>query len=251
MLEELQQKYPIQSPVKYDPDSRRVRAMERANYILSLVHDKNINTYLELGCWDGMVCWALQKNGKSVVGIDNRAEGLDERAKREGVKFVQADASALGFKDGSFDFVFSYASFEHFADPEKVLKEAMRVVRPGGYIYLNFGPLYMSPWGLHAYGIIGIPYLQLLFKPEDIRKYAQVKQLGTIDFESVNGWSLEDYRNLWKKYTGRLRVMKYYEFPVISYLDLVIKYASCFKSKTDHFDDLIIQSIEVLFKKIG
>ena len=35
------------------------------------------------------------------------------------------DAAKLQFKDESFDFVFSYDTFEHFAKPELVLQEAM------------------------------------------------------------------------------------------------------------------------------
>ncbi len=251
MLVELQQKYPIRPTAKYDPDSRRERGIERAKNMLNLVHDTSINTFLELGCWDGMVCWALQKNGKSTVAIDNRAEGFDERARSEGVKFVQADVSSLGFKDESFDFVFSYASFEHFADPAAVLKEAIRVVRTGGYIYLNFGPLYMSPWGLHAYDVIGIPYLQFLFQPEILQEFVNKKHLGSIDFKGVNGWSLEEFRNLWNRYADRLKIIKYYEFPDIFHLDLIARYASCFKSKTEIFDNLVIESIEVLFRKVS
>ena len=117
VLGELQQKYQSRPSTGYDPDSLRKKGIERAEGMLKLVHRDGLNTFLELGCWDGMVCWALQKNGKSVVAIDNRTEGFDGRAKSEGVQFVQADASFLGFRDESFDFAFSYATFEHFANP--------------------------------------------------------------------------------------------------------------------------------------
>lgn len=251
MLDELRQQYPIHFSVKYDPASRQDRGGERVGHLLNQIHDKNVNTFLELGAWDGMVGWALQKRGKTATALDIRADGFDGRARDAGVRFVQADAASTGLKDGEYDCVFSYASFEHFAAPTAVLKEAMRLLRLGGYIYLNFGPLFMSPWGLHIESVIGIPYLQLLFKPEDIQQYAQTNRLGNIGFDEVNGWSLEQYRDLWKKYSDKLQIKKYHEISVISYLDLVVQYPSCFKSKTSNFENLVVESIEVLFKKVG
>ena len=73
------------------------------------------------------------------------------------------DAANMQFEDETFDFVFSYDAFEHFASPENVLLEAIRVVRKRGYIYLEFGPLYYSPYGEHAYRSITVPYCQFLF----------------------------------------------------------------------------------------
>lgn len=251
ILESLQQKYPSAPEYGYDPQNLEQRGKERAREILSLIHKKkeNINTFLELGCWDGMVSSVLQGNGKITTAIDNRSEGFDERAGREGVTLLQMDATYLQFEDESFDFVFSYDAFEHFADPELVLQEAIRVVKTGGYIYLNFGPLYMSPMGLHAYGSITVPYCQFLFPKEILQDFANAKGLGQINFAQVNGLSLEDYRKLWNRYSHRLKRIMYHEGLNVS-LDLVMKYPSCFKSKTKCFDNLIVSSIEVLFKKI-
>jgi len=46
-----------------------------------------------------------------------------------------ADAHRLPFRDGSFDFVFSLAVFEHLHSPWIAAKEIARVLRPGGRVY--------------------------------------------------------------------------------------------------------------------
>lgn len=48
---------------------------------------------------------------------------------------VVADAHALPFEDGSFDFVFSLAVFEHLARPWVAAREIARVLRPGGRVF--------------------------------------------------------------------------------------------------------------------
>lgn len=252
ILESLQNEYPFPPDYGYDPQSLEQRGKERANEILGLIRTKSekVNTFLELGCWDGMVSCCLQRMGKTTTAIDSRSEGFDERAVRGGVTLLQMDAVHLRFEDESFDFVFSYDAFEHFADPELVLQEAIRVVKREGYIYLVFGPLYMSPMGLHAYRSITVPYCQFLFPKELLKDFVNARGLMPVDFAQVNGCSLEEFRRLWNRYSYRLKTIGYYEIPDISHLDLIMKYPSCFKSKTKYFDNLMVSSIEILLKKI-
>jgi ubiquinone/menaquinone biosynthesis C-methylase UbiE len=198
-----------------------------------------------------MVSYWLQKWGKTTNAIDNRSEGFDDRAIQEGVELLKMDAADMQFEDDYFDFVFSYDAFEHFTEPESVLQEAIRVVKPNGYVYLAFGPLYLSPMGLHAFSSITFPYCQFLFPKECLEDFTKIKGLPPIDFAQVNGWSLEKYHELWSKYTDKLYTISYHEIVNVSHLDLIVKYPSCFKSKTKCFDNLIVSSINVLFRKKG
>ncbi|MGR3303177.1 MAG: class I SAM-dependent methyltransferase [Candidatus Scalindua sp.] len=260
-LERLQGEYPLRPPYGYDPETLQNRGEERAEEILSLIPTKTerINTFLELGCWDGMVSCNLNCRGKKTTAIDNRTEGFDQRAINEGVALLQMDSTHLKFENESFDFVFSYDAFEHFEEPELVLQEAIRVVKKGGYIYLSFGPLYMSSDGLHLYNIIPVPYCQFLFSKELLKDFVKSKGLKPLLFErdhivsetQINGWSLDDYRSLWCNYSHKLKKIKYHEKFDLSHLDLIQKYPSCFKSKTKFFDNFIISQMEVLFKRIS
>lgn len=251
-LKALQQIYTFPTKEKYDPKSLKQKGENRAKELIKLIKEdiKKFRTFLELGCYDGMVCDSLNNRNFHAVGIDISTEGFDKRALKNKTKLLEMDARDLKFKDESFDFVFSYDSLEHFSDPDTVLKEAIRVVKTNGYIYFSFGPLYLSPWGAHAFHLISVPYCQFLFSRDLLFKYFESIK-GTYNESSINKWLLEDFRKLWGNYSSRLKIMKYYELNLVSYLDLIIKYPSCFKSKTKLFDNLIVRRINVLFKKIG
>jgi hypothetical protein len=136
-----------------------------------------------------MVLGALAKRGHVAYGADVSREGFDGRARAAGARLVLTDASTLGVRSETTDLVYSFAAFEHFADPHGVVDEAWRVLRPGGHLYLMFGPVYTSPYGLHAYRQIPVPYCQYLFTEADLKTYATSEGLPTA-WPYVNGVSV-------------------------------------------------------------
>ncbi|MEZ4515378.1 MAG: class I SAM-dependent methyltransferase [Chloroflexota bacterium] len=251
-LAELQAAYPLEPMTyKYDDDSLAQRGRERANEMLALVGKdaSNLQHFLDLGMWDGMACYALQQMGKQTVGIDIRVEGITPVAATSGAQFAGMDASQLGFPDDTFDFIFSYNSFEHFPEPDKVLQEATRVVRPGGYIYLNFGPLWLSARGAHQFQVISVPYCECLFTKDTLTQFAEGQSIELMGFFWMNEWPLTRYRQLWETVSSQLERVAYYETFNADHVDLISRYPTCFRHKTRHFDDLIVSNIEVLFRK--
>ena len=249
-LQHLQTKYPLLPEYGYDPRSIERRGFQRAKEILRLPGASSPKSYLELGCWDGMVSYFLQREGRQTTAIDIRSEGLDDRARREGVRFLQMDAEDLQFAEESFDCVFSYDAFEHFSHPDLVFRNALRVLKQHGHLFLNFGPLYMSPFGQHAYRTITVPYCQFLFPTSLLHDFAVAKGLEPIDPNHVNGWPATKYRKLWEEHSSSFKSIRYTESLNLAHLDLIKSYPACFRSKTDSFDDLIVETMTTVFEKV-
>lgn len=102
---------------------------------------------LDLGCGSGTLAIALAAapGAHTVTGIDGDPEILDlARAKSgaEPVEWVEGHANELPFPDASFDRVVTSLLLHHLERPVKraALKEARRVVRPGGRLHVaDFG----------------------------------------------------------------------------------------------------------------
>ncbi|MFE2442544.1 class I SAM-dependent methyltransferase [Streptomyces melanosporofaciens] len=67
------------------------------------------------------------------IDTEAAAGGGEGTADGAGVALVQADATALPFRDGSFDLACSaYGAVPFVAEPVRVMREVRRVLRPGG-----------------------------------------------------------------------------------------------------------------------
>jgi len=88
---------------------------------------------LEVGCGEGRVCRDLASRGHVVTGIDQSLSLVRAAAEAhpEGI-YAIADASALPFDDESFNLVVAYNSLMDMEDMPGAVREAERVLAPGG-----------------------------------------------------------------------------------------------------------------------
>ena len=103
---------------------------------------------VDIGCGPGNVYAELKnKMGmpKLLIGVDVSHGGL-KIAEELGYKPVQADAQNLPFVSGFADIVTINASLHHCDDMEQVLKEAARIVKPGGFLITDHD-LQVTMWG--------------------------------------------------------------------------------------------------------
>ncbi len=90
---------------------------------------------LDLGCGDGHLLALLVQEAAcaSVCGLDFSPEELRRAQSREvEVALVRAKAQALPFESGAFSLVLSHFAFHLMRDPDLLVSEVGRVLRPGG-----------------------------------------------------------------------------------------------------------------------
>lgn len=236
---------------KFDHYSTCRRAYERA--IAFLENIESLRTpgkyILDLACGDGMSGTVLTVYGHSVTLLDYQ-DWRDQRAST--TPFIQATlAQPIPIDSASFDFIFSFNAFEHIPDPALALNEAVRILRPGGYIWLDFNPLYCSPLGLHAFRF-RMPYPQFLFSEDIIQ--TKLKELGVhdlgseqTDLQPLNRWRVSQFERIWNREDCEIISIK--RTVDARHLTLVTKYPQAFRGRNLTIEDLTTSGIFVLLHK--
>lgn len=97
---------------------------------------------LEVGCGTGVILRSIARREAftgSALGVDQGGtfiEAARRFAEREGVgesiEFRVGDVHALDVEGGAYDIVIAHTLISHVSEPESVLREISRVLRPGG-----------------------------------------------------------------------------------------------------------------------
>ena len=146
---------------------------------------------LDLGCGNGRLLELFKDKNIEYVGIDN-SEKLIAIAKKlhPDAKFQVADALGLPFPSGYFDKIYSIAVLHHIPSKElrlQFLKEAERVLKPGGFLILTVWNLWQkrTAW-------------RLFFK------YTTLKLIGKSELD------FKDIFYPWKEQSGVAVIQRYF-----------------------------------------
>lgn len=102
---------------------------------------KQGDTVVDLGCGLGFdvakMAQLVSPGGRS-IGIDNSEKLLSSARRafgdREGALFLQGDIHRLEIPSNSVDAIKVDRTLQHVEDPQKVISEMVRVLRPGGWM---------------------------------------------------------------------------------------------------------------------
>ncbi len=96
---------------------------------------------LEIGCGPGFLTGAIADvvAPGNATGLDTSAELLEAaramvQPRHPNLRFIEGNAYSTGLADGTFDFVYSRLVYQHLDKPAAALREARRIVRPGGKV---------------------------------------------------------------------------------------------------------------------
>ncbi len=127
---------------------------------------------LEAGCSFGHVAEYLRRLGYQVVGLDYVFDSLAlGRIQAQKLTLTQGDIHALPFSDNSLGAYLSFGVLEHFEfGPMPALREAFRVLKPGGVIALTMPvpTLLVRQW---------IPRMRPWLSLDPLRRNTQLRRL--------------------------------------------------------------------------
>jgi SAM-dependent methyltransferase len=141
---------------------------------------------LEIGCGPGRLMRPMSRHFGEIHGVDVSDEMI--RLARERLRGVgnahprhSSGSDLAGFADETFDYVYSYAVFQHIPSREVVfgyLREARRVLKTGGILHCQINGL---PAGARQYDT----WSGVRIAPEEIREFARASDLELLELEQI------------------------------------------------------------------
>jgi len=112
---------------------------EKLHHLLRLVDFDGYRgrSVLDVGCGAGVDLARFARGGADVTGVDVAQSAVDlarTNFEQQGIRgrFEVASGEALPFADGTFDLVFAHGVVQYTADPQRLVDECRRVLKPGG-----------------------------------------------------------------------------------------------------------------------
>lgn len=151
---------------------------------------------IEAGCGAGFIARALSQRGYDVFGVDYAEETINfQKNFFPYSKLSCQDVRALNFDDNTFDAYLSLGVIEHFRDENDALgtiKEAMRVTKPGGVLFIS------------------VPFTNIL-REKKIKKgiYEQIKEVPAEFYQ--RSYTIPQFKQLFFGFPLRLKEIIFYD----------------------------------------
>lgn len=164
---------------------------------------------IEAGCGTGRYVRALVRYGYEVVGIEWEYN-IIERAKRvwPDAPLLCSDVRRFPFPDQAAAAVISLGVIEHFEDPWQTLVDTVRILQPGGLLYLvtpyvSHLRRLRAAWGKYPERTSGRDFYQYLLSDEEIST-----ALGKMGFVVKTSFSTSAFAGLNDEFPGLGNLVK-------------------------------------------
>ena len=108
--------------------------------IAEQIRELPYESLLDVGCGTGFLIDLLAKQRSARYCGADLSDGMIRMAEEkriEGAEFTVSSADKLPYPDETFDIVTCSQSFHHYPYPEQAMREAKRVLKPGGLYILS------------------------------------------------------------------------------------------------------------------
>lgn len=157
---------------------------------------------LEFGCGDAAAALGfVNKFGpRKMVGVEvvpNYVKGLEEARELgyevpENLDLRLIQAGEIAKPGETFDLIYNWSVMEHVYQPllRPVISGFYEILKPGGYLFIQIGPLFYSAWGHHLKEVVPEPWVHLTSQ-HNVLKWDVVNKAG---------------ETIWKMYEGLNRL---------------------------------------------
>ena len=177
---------------------------------------------LDVACGAGFLANPLAQAGHAVTGIDLSGDSLAVAQRHDptgSVAYRAMDARALAFPEGHFDVVCMMDFLEHVEERDEVLREAARVLKPGGWLFFHTFNRTPLSWLIAlkgvAWAVRNVPrnmhVYRLFLKPAELRRLCAEQGL---EIEVIRGVRPRMFTRAFLRLlaTGRVSAQFQFEF---------------------------------------
>jgi ubiquinone/menaquinone biosynthesis C-methylase UbiE len=152
-------------------------------------------TWLDIGCGSGGIAATIAPCVKSIIGIDPEPwdRWLHYQRANPNVQLINESMETLSCADNGMDIVVCNQVYEHVSNPQKLIAEIHRVLKPGGYCYFA-GPNFLFPIEPH----IHLPFLHWLPRSWANTLLHICGASGTLEANSASYWTLKKWLHLFE-----------------------------------------------------
>ena len=186
-----------------DSNSMRSRFLrDGQRRVVELLELNEGDYFLDIGCGTG---WAVRLAAETVnyhgffYGVD-LSEKMIEKANqnfegKENFHFIKADSRAIPLDGGKFDAIICTHSFHHYIDPQAVVNEIYRLLKPGGKVFV------LDPTVDSVFGRV-IDIIIRFVQPEHVKMYSTGEFMRFFEAAGLSYIRTETIRSVEKIHVG-------------------------------------------------
>ncbi len=144
-------------------------------------------TVIDFGCGRGEQLVEMAHQGaRRVIGLEIQPKHL-EAARRHAQEAGLAERCVFTERtQEKADVIFSLDAFEHFTDPQDILRQMRGLLKDDGCAFISFGPTWYHPLGGHLFSVF--PWAHLLFTEKALLRWrSDFIHDGATSFGEVSG----------------------------------------------------------------